>query len=92
MSTRVFSVCLPSRAVTFFLASLLVPFFLARPTLANEQRHDHKSKVVGGYFEEWSIHGAGYNVASLQANGVADKLTHLKIGRASCRERVFITV
>jgi chitinase len=33
--------------------------------------------VVGGYFEEWSIYGAGYNVANLQANGVADKLTHL---------------
>jgi chitinase len=81
MSTRVFSVCLPSRALSLFLASLLVPFFLARPTLANEPNHDHKSdhksKVVGGYFEEWSIYGAGYNVANLQANGVADKLTHL---------------
>ena len=77
MSTRVFSVCLPSRALSLFLASLLVPFFLARPTLANEPDHDHKSKVVGGYFEERSIYGAGYNVANLQANGVADKLTHL---------------
>jgi chitinase len=76
MSTRV-SVWLPSRALTFFIASLLVSFFLARPTLANEPNHDHKSKVVGGYFEEWSIYGAGYNVANLQANGVADKLTHL---------------
>jgi chitinase len=80
MSTRV-SVWLPSRALTFLLASLLVSFFLARPTLANEPNHDHKSdhksKVVGGYFEEWSIYGAGYNVANLQANGVADKLTHL---------------
>jgi chitinase len=77
MSTRVFSVCLPSRALSLFLASLLVPFFLAHPALANEPSHDHKSKVVGGYFEEWSIYGAGYNVANLQANGVADKLTHL---------------
>jgi chitinase len=80
MSTRV-SVWLPRRALTFLLASLLVSFFLARPTLANEPNHDHKSdhksKVVGGYFEEWSIYGAGYNVANLQANGVADKLTHL---------------
>jgi chitinase len=76
MSTRV-SVWLPNRALTFFLASLLVSFFFARPTLANEPNHDHKSKVVGGYFEEWSIYGAGYNVANLQANGVADKLTHL---------------
>ena len=77
MSTRV-SECLPNRALTFFLASLLVPFFfLPRVTLANEPRHDNKSKVVGGYFEEWSIYFAGYNIADLQANGVADKLTHL---------------
>src|SRR5256884_922036 len=62
------------------------------------------AKVVGGYFEEWSIYFAGYNIANLQSNGVADKLTHLnyafgnatangcaiadEIGRASCRERV----
>ena len=76
MSTRV-SICLPSRALTFCLASLLVPLFLARPTLANEPRHDDRSKVVGGYFEEWSIYFAGYNIANLQVNGVADKLTHL---------------
>src|ERR1700730_1636095 len=72
MSSRV-----PSRALTFFLTILLVPFFLARPTLANEPRHDNKSKVVGGYFEEWSIYFAGYNIANLQTNGVADRLTHL---------------
>jgi len=75
MSTRV-SGCLPNRALTF-LVSLLVSFFLARPTLANEPRHPNKSKVVGGYFEEWSIYFAGYNIANLQANGVANKLTHL---------------
>jgi len=34
-------------------------------------------KIVGGYFEEWSIYYAGYNIANLQQNGVADKLTHL---------------
>jgi chitinase len=76
MSTRV-SGCLPKRALTFFLVSLLLSFFIARPTLANEPRHNNKSKVVGGYFEEWSIYFAGYNIANLQANGVADKLTHL---------------
>src|ERR1700761_7171151 len=76
MSTRV-SVRLPNRALAFFLASLLIPFFLARPTFANEPDHETKSKVVGGYFEEWSIYFAGYNIANLQANGVADELTHL---------------
>jgi chitinase len=34
-------------------------------------------KILGGYFEEWSIYYAGYNIANLQQNGVADKLTHL---------------
>jgi chitinase len=76
MSTRV-SVCLPKRALTFFLVSLLLSFFVARTTLANEPRHHSKSKVVGGYFEEWRIYFAGYNIANIQANGVADKLTHL---------------
>jgi chitinase len=38
---------------------------------------DDGHKVVGGYFEEWSIYFAGFNVANLKNNGVADKLTHL---------------
>jgi chitinase len=37
----------------------------------------HPSKVFGGYFEEWGINYAGYNIADLQKNGVADELTHL---------------
>ena len=36
-----------------------------------------QDKILGGYFEEWSVYYAGYNVANLQQNGVADKLTHL---------------
>ena len=35
------------------------------------------NKILGGYFEEWSIYYAGYNIANLQQNGVAGKLTHL---------------
>lgn len=34
-------------------------------------------KILGAYFEEWSIYYAGYNIANLQQNGVADNLTHL---------------
>lgn len=45
-------------------------------SLAAAQFNPHP-KIVGGYFEEWSIYFAQYNIASLQANGVADKLTHL---------------
>ena len=38
---------------------------------------DDGRKVVGGYFEEWSIYFANFNIANLQNNGVAEKLTHL---------------
>jgi chitinase len=37
----------------------------------------NQGKILGGYFEEWSIYYAGYNIANLQQNGVADSLTHL---------------
>jgi chitinase len=43
------------------------------PSFAEE----HDKKILGGYFEEWSIYYAGYNIANLQQNGVAGKLTHL---------------
>jgi chitinase len=45
-------------------------------TPAVAQTSDH-AKILGGYFEEWSIYYAGYNIANLQQNGVAGKLTHL---------------
>jgi chitinase len=37
----------------------------------------HGGKIFGGYFEEWGVNYAGYNIADLQKNGVADELTHL---------------
>jgi chitinase len=40
------------------------------------QTHD-QGKIFGGYFEEWGVNYAGYNIADLQKNGVADELTHL---------------
>src|SRR6266403_4986461 len=60
-------------------ASLLLPLLLASPLFAAEQNYEEhqRAKIVGGYFEEWSIYFAGYNIANLQANGVADRLTHL---------------
>jgi chitinase len=36
-----------------------------------------QQKILGGYFEEWSIYYAGYNIANLQQNGVANRLSHL---------------
>ncbi len=53
---------------------LLVFIAFVRPLAAQD---DHRGKILGGYFEEWSIYYAGYNIANLQQNGVADKLTDL---------------
>jgi chitinase len=52
------------------LMALLILIALVAPSFAQE-------KVLGAYFEEWGIYYAGYNIANLQQNGVADKLTHL---------------
>jgi len=38
--------------------------------------NENEGKILGGYFEEWSIYYAGYNISNLHQNGVADKLTH----------------
>ena len=46
-------------------------------SLATAQQRAAQKKILGGYFEEWSIYGANYNVANLQNNGVADRLSHL---------------
>jgi len=74
LSSRVFRT-----AVSILFSSLLFALLLALPLRAGQQdpQQNHPSKIVGGYFEEWSIYFAGYNIANLQANGVADKLTHL---------------
>jgi chitinase len=52
------------------IAALSTVIALAVPSFGQQ-------KIVGGYFEEWSIYYAGYNIANLQQNGVANKLTHL---------------
>jgi hypothetical protein len=56
------------------LTGLLIPVALAVPSFAQNASH---SKILGGYFEEWSIYYANYNIANMQQNGVAGKLTHL---------------
>ena len=50
---------------------------LLASTLFSVAEGESDSKILGGYFEEWSIYYAGYNIANLQQDGVADKLTHL---------------
>jgi chitinase len=37
----------------------------------------HAGKLLGAYFEEWSIYGANYNVSDVQNSGAASKLTQL---------------
>jgi chitinase len=58
------------RSRQIILLTLLTLLVAVVPSFAQE-------KILGGYFEEWSIYYAGYNIANLQQNGVADKLTHL---------------
>ena len=57
------------------LMSLLMAAAFVAPAFA--QKQPLPGKIVGGYFEEWSIYYAGYNIANLQQNGVAGRLTHL---------------
>ncbi len=68
-------------AMFFAVLALLtcVPTFAQNEDEDRDRDEDHGSrhaKVLAGYFEEWSIYGAHYNIADLQSNGVADKITH----------------
>jgi chitinase len=62
------------RLLRMALLALLVLVACISPSWA---QNNDQGKILGGYFEEWSIYYAGYNIANLQQNGVADKLTHL---------------
>ncbi len=59
-----------ARSCQIILLTLLTVLASVVPSFAED-------KILGGYFEEWGIYYAGYNIANLQQNGVADKLTHL---------------
>ena len=60
-----------NRLPLVFAVGLLFLPTLSVPSLAQN------NKILGGYFEEWSIYYAGYNIANLEQHGVAGKLTHL---------------
>src|SRR5580692_8575871 len=57
--------------------ALLTLLALAASISPSYAQSHNQGKILGGYFEEWSIYYAGYNIANLQQNGVAGKLTHL---------------
>jgi chitinase len=61
------------------LLTLLALVACISPSFAQDHspQKPTQGKILGGYFEEWSIYYAGYNIANLQQNGVAGKLTHL---------------
>jgi chitinase len=69
LSKSRFGLC---RVALVGVSALLV---CAVPLLAGDQGRG--GKILAGFFEEWSIYYADYNVANLQQNGVADKLSHL---------------
>src|ERR1700722_14729601 len=64
----------PPRPLRVALTSLLVLIACVSQSFAQPPQH---GKIFGGYFEEWGIRYANYNIADLQNNGVADELTHL---------------
>ncbi|HXM67788.1 MAG TPA: glycosyl hydrolase family 18 protein [Candidatus Acidoferrum sp.] len=69
---------MPRSLVPYLLRSFLTSFFVLGACVSQsfaQARHD--GMIFGGYFEEWGINYAGYNIADLQKNGVADELTHL---------------
>ncbi len=62
--------------------SILLPGLLACSIIAPAQQTNAttttaSSKLLGAYFEEWSIYGANYNIADVQNSGAAAKLTHV---------------
>lgn len=58
------------RALPFLACGALL---LVHATGARAQ----SGKILGAYFEEWSIYGADYNISDVQNSGAASKLTHV---------------
>ena len=54
--------------------SLLIMFASSVAALAQDAANN---KILAGYFEEWSIYGANYNISNLQENGAANHISHL---------------
>src|SRR5579884_1599239 len=74
MKSRLFVRARHTFSIAITIAALIA---YGIPAMAGVDDHDHRGKILAGYFEEWSIYAANYNVANLQDNGVADHLTHL---------------
>ena len=57
------------------LPALLI--LLTSGSSALAQNQGGQGKILAGFFEEWSIYYANYNLANLESNGSAAKLSHL---------------
>ncbi|MGO9432849.1 MAG: glycoside hydrolase family 18 protein [Terracidiphilus sp.] len=58
-------------------AALMCFLFLDICASRSLSQAPYHGRIFGGYFEEWGIRYANYNIADLQRNGVANELTHL---------------
>jgi chitinase len=67
----------PSTAYSFIVEATDAAGTSAASTAVSVTTTSLSSLIVGGWFEEWSIYYAGYNIANMQTNGVANSLTHL---------------
>jgi chitinase len=65
------------RATLALFALLPALFTCAVPALAENHGPNAQQKILAGWFEEWSIYYANYNLANLESNGSAAKLSHL---------------
>jgi chitinase len=68
----------PKVRMTAFFASVFLSLLLlvlcVSPALTQPKA---QPKILGAYFEEWSIYYSGYGLANLESNGSAAKLSHL---------------
>ena len=66
------------RFTSGYVAGLLVTLLVLALACGTARANDPKdAKILGAYFEEWSIYYSGYNLANLESNGSAAKLSHL---------------
>ncbi len=68
---------MPKKFSPLSCRAMLLAILIMTATVVPSFAQPGHEKILGGYFEEWSIYYAGYDIANLQKNGVADKLTHL---------------
>jgi chitinase len=66
------------RGISVYVVALLVTSLVLALSCGPTRAGDPKdAKILGAYFEEWSIYYSGYGLANLESNGSAAKLSHL---------------